>query len=683
MRGGGGGGEKSFTILLKKLLFLRGEKGFALIGVLVASAIGLIVISGLTQLFVNMGAQIKQLESRAGLRTFKSLIERSFQDSAACKANLEQFLGDPADASKAGLWNNAKKTTGAGTINFDKVRDKDGNIIEDLSSSSLESDYGLSGHVTLQLKCETPPCDCSRHPTGWSGGKCEKDWSVSLISQRKIKGVHIFNKPELLSKVKVSFKDKDDRTDWECKGLLLPPSIGCLTLKGSGDERSLVGCGSTQEVTTAGTTALGYNAGSKNLTGSGNTFIGVSAGQSSTAGYWNTFLGYEAGYSNTTGSFNTFVGVNSGYSNTTGKYNTFVGRTAGRYNTTGSRNTFVGYDAGRTNTKGERNTFVGPYAGYANTEGSSNTFVGHDAGKTNTTGQYNTFVGRVAGQANTTGSRNTFVGYDAGRTNTKGERNTFVGPYAGYANTEGSSNTFVGHDAGKTNTTGQYNTFVGRVAGYNVTTGDRNIIIGYNAGYYVTTGDNQLRIGNHGSTAWISGTIGQAALTVQGQSVQLTSSSRTLKKNIKPYNHFTDRLEDIIKTPLFTYEFKDKGRHPEKSRMGIIAEELPDRLKLKTKGEPPIPDWPSIYGTFWASIKALWDMIQNINLNIDRIEKVSIQTDIKIDRIEKDRIQKIEKELKELKESLKLLYKQREKDLIEIEKLKAELKKQNQRASLN
>ena len=747
--GGGGGGEKSFTILLKKLRFLREEKGFALIGVLVASAIGLIVISGLTQLFVNMGAQIKQQESRAGLRTFKSLIERSFQDSAACKANLEQFLGDPADASKAGLWNNAKKATGAGTIDFDKVRDKDGNIIEDLSSSSLESDYGLSGHVTLQLKCESPPCDCSRHPTGWSGGKCEKDWSVSLISQRKIKGVHIFNKPELLSKVKVSFKDKDDRTDWECKGLLLPPSIGCLTLKGSGNERSLVGCGTTQTITKAGsegTTALGYNAGSKNLTGGGSTFVGSEAGYSNTTGQNNTFLGDQAGYKTKTGQSNTFVGSEAGYKNIEGAYNTFVGRVSGWSNTTGENNTFLGdaagflnktgkyntflgYKAGYSNKTGKYNTIIGYNAGYSNTTGgvtfigyqagyksekyggtfvgyqagynttigASNTFVGTGAGYGNITGQYNTFVGSGAGARSTsvgnigntfvgyrtgeinTGSRNTFVGYRTGEDNKTGRNNTFVGSHAGQRNETGQYNTFLGASAGYGNTTGKYNTFVGMSAGSRTKTGDNNTFLGYNAGYIYsppatpirnigsnntflgykagcrnTTGSNntfvghfagqnnkvgknntfigynagsgvnthnQLRIGSNTDPDWIKGTIGGNVLWVGSGKVQIGSSSRTLKKNIKPYNHFTDRLKDIIQTPLFTYEFKAKDKHPEKNRMGIIAEELPDRLKLKTKGEPPHPDWPSIYGTFWASIKALWDMIQNTNQKVESLEK--------------------------------------------------------------
>ena len=669
---------------------MREEKGFALIGVLVASAIGLIVISGLTQLFVNMGAQIKQLESRAGLRTFKSLIERSFQDSAVCKENLGHFLGDPADSSKAGLWNNAKKTTGAGTIDFDKVRDKDGNIIEDLSSSSLESDYGLSGHVTLQLKCETPPCDCSGHPTGWSGGKCEKDWSVRLISQRKIKGVHIFNKPELLSKVKVSFKDKDDRTDWECKGLLLPPSIGCLTLKGSGNERSLAGCGTTQAITKAGsegTTTFGYNAGNAKTTGAGNTFLGHSAGNADTTGKENTFVGHSAGYSNTTGFNNTFVGYQAGYSNTTGgSYtknplgsNTFIGHSAGYSNTTGFGNTFVGYQAGKKttttihntfvgsnagkNNESRWNTFVGSGAGYSNKTGGNNTFVGSGAGYRNTTGFMNTFIGQ-AGSSNTTGRDNTFVGYQAGYSNKIGQYNTFVGNSAGFSNTTGQQNIFVGNSAGLANTTGKENTFVGMRAGsvnkegkrntfigyytgYRSTTGDENIIIGYYAGSDVTTQDDRLRIGNNKSRNWISGTIGTTGnntdLRVAGAKVCLANrnipgcgshphSSRTLKKNIKPYNHFTDRLKDIIKTPLFTYEFKDKDRHPEKSRMGIISEELPDRLKLKIKGEPPIPDWLSIYGTFWASIKALWDMIQTL---------------------EKDRVQKIEKELADIKERLK------------------------------
>ena len=44
--------------------------------------------------------------------------------------------------------------------------------------------------------------------------------------------------------------------------------------------------------------------------------------------------------------------------------------------------------------------------------------------------------------------------------------------------------------------------------------------------------------------------------------------------------------------------------------MGIISEELPEHLQLQIKDKLSQPDWPSIFGTFWASLKALWDVIQ-------------------------------------------------------------------------
>ena len=97
-------------------------------------------------------------------------------------------------------------------------------------------------------------------------------------------------------------------------------------------------------------------------------------------------------------------------------------------------------------------------------------------------------------------------------------------------------------------------------------------------------------------------------------------SSKAYKKNIKPFKNFEKALDDIINTPLFTYEYKKD--HPKKSRMGIISEELPKYLQIKeldsglrrndklsrndgTK-KPSMPDWPSVYGTFWASIKTLF-----------------------------------------------------------------------------
>ena len=107
-------------------------------------------------------------------------------------------------------------------------------------------------------------------------------------------------------------------------------------------------------------------------------------------------------------------------------------------------------------------------------------------------------------------------------------------------------------------------------------------------------------------------------------------SSRTLKRNIKPFKDYDKSLKDIADTPLFTWQYKkDKGDHPEKVRMGIISEELPKDLQIrvetdseatcktdkkqkdskakekkKDKEKVSTPDWPSIYGTLWAGIKA-------------------------------------------------------------------------------
>ncbi|MCY4512975.1 MAG: hypothetical protein OXB86_04740 [Bdellovibrionales bacterium] len=88
-------------------------------------------------------------------------------------------------------------------------------------------------------------------------------------------------------------------------------------------------------------------------------------------------------------------------------------------------------------------------------------------------------------------------------------------------------------------------------------------------------------------------------------------SSRTLKRNIKPFQNYEKSLENIINTPVFTWQYKkDKGDHPEKVRMGLISEELPKDLQILDKDTPSTPDWLSIYGTLWAGIKALSKQLQ-------------------------------------------------------------------------
>ena len=286
-----------------------------------------------------------------------------------------------------------------------------------------------------------------------------------------------------------------------------------------------------------------------------------------------------------------------------------------------------------------------------------------------------------------------FIGSQAGLTNT-GSRNVFTGFEAGYENTKGKDNVFIGTGAGVGNTTGIGNTFIGSQAGSSNTTGNHNIILGAKASPPPgdETKNNQFIVGNDVSRHWLQGTIGGPSLHVNGNPVNV-DSSRTLKKNIRPFNDFKRALKDLLKTPLFTYEYKHKLDHPEKSRMGIISEELPEHLQLKRKGHLSHPDWPSIYGSFWAGIKALYEMlgdfkkkvlskIKSLKFHLEGIKKsqersveelLQVQSELVTTKTE---LSAAKRELQEQKVKFDRTYKELEDTQTEIEETKKALQKQ-------
>lgn len=377
-------------------------------------------------------------------------------------------------------------------------------------------------------------------------------------------------------------------------------------------------------------TFLGHSAGKLNNSNL-NTYVGQEAGELST-GAMNVLVGQKAGGAQVIGNANVFVGQGAGES-----YNgldpnfdeglVFVGQEAGSAVTGGTENVFLGQGAaGGTNMgSGMQNTFVGQEAGFMAAGTSYNTFVGQASGKNSTSGLRNVFFGQGTG-LNNEGSDNTFIGYESGKSNTVGQENTFVGYSSGKNNTTGSYNTFLGHQSGQSNTIGESNVFIGMSAGENNTTGSYNTFVGYAAGQDNTTGSSNVFIGDRGypsynnkfvlgqigSDKWLTGDITSSGnLAINGLDIQVTSS-RTLKKNIIVFENYEESLQDILRTPLYNYRYKNKKDFPEKVRRGIISEELPDHLQLKpgrNKGVPSQPDWPSIYGTFWASIKALYNHI--------------------------------------------------------------------------
>ena len=534
------------------------KKGFTLIGVLVASVVGLIVMAGFSQMFVNMANRLKEMENRAASVFFKQFI--GDQLMLGCENTLRegQSTGgvDIPDFIKVGH---------TGDIYFYQLRDGSSKIVLDLNSEKgrLEAEYGIEGHTFFQLKCiDALGCDY----IGACGGAfpCSRKWSLSFISQRRTKGVLQYNR-SLAFELDIEYNSNPNISanlkDFDCN---------TLTLSGGGG---------------GGLSGSGYFIAKDNPTEHGLTLIG---GGGTAADRTASRAGTSAyGY---------------GIDNSSGLYNTFIGYSAGKNNQAAS-NTFLGYQAGLNNTTGARNNFIGYLSGEKNVTGRNNNFFGHKAGQNNTAGFSNTFVGHRAGENNTTESKITAIGFESGRSG-------------------GAKSTFIGYQAGSQSG------------------GTGNIFIGYQAGYSTTSNDKFI-VANS-STAWIEGTIGGSSLTVGGNET-VNPSSRTVKKNIKPFINFDQTLKDILKTPLFTFQYREKARHPKKKRMGIIAEELPEHLQLKSKDHPPQPDWPSIYGSFWAGIKALHKIFDEL-----KQELIS-----KITKLEKALLQKLENFKKEFFSKLK------------------------------
>ena len=171
----------------------------------------------------------------------------------------------------------------------------------------------------------------------------------------------------------------------------------------------------------------------------------------------------------------------------------------------------------------------------------------------------------------------TAIGYSAGRNvGDSTTRSLFIGPYTGYSTT-GELNIFIGPSAGRLST-------------YNLVS-------------------STFILGNENHKNWLVGDISSTGnLYVDGVSL-LVMSSKTLKTDIVPFEDYEEALEDIVQTPLFTYKYKNHQDFPDKSRWGVVSEELPKHLQLRGKGKFSFPDWPSIYGSFWAGLKALYERL--------------------------------------------------------------------------
>ena len=603
------------------------QKGFSLVGVLIASTIGTILALGLASSQVNLAKWQRKISTKNKvnwLETRMQSVMSSSTDQVTCLKNLEeQIKGYDFSAPKFCLARDT--TTNTKTIET---------ILADISTCAT---YDVNN-------CDTSLCI----------------WSPDIRAETHIiafaeSSSQAFNVGKIVEVEGVSQCCFDE--DGECP-LGSTDDLACYDVPVEGKPdfgKTKVGCASTSptEEMRLEPTLFGFNTGKGTAGGcneSGqcgyfgghNTFIGNSAGHDNTFGRSNTFIGNSAGYGNTRGAHNTFIGNWAGFENAEGGRNTFIGYRAGTSNT-GNNNTFIGYDAGHDNTANE-NTFIGNYAGYKNLGGAHNTFMGKSAGHWNTEGGNNTFIGYWAGYFNTTatdntfignsagyynkgnhntfignsagyynkGNHNTFIGNSAGHDNTLGKENTFIGNSAGHDNTLGKENTFIGNSAGHDNTSGRYNTFMGKSAGYSHKSGKYNIYLGNKAGCYKLassykcTGDNNIFIGatyrptsatdplnkklNIGNLIKGNLLAGSKEVNIDGDLIveglrgcfrsyveanssgklQCARSDRRLKKQIKPLE---DSLSKLMKLSPKTYYWKDKKRGTKK-QFGLIAQEV-------------------------------------------------------------------------------------------------------------
>ena len=444
--------------------------------------------------------------------------------------------------------------------------------------------------------------------------------------------------------------------------------------------RSAIGCRGASNISKSRTVAFGF------LAGAGTAGTGI-------AGHSNVFMGYRAGQYSTAdydptkpdGSGNVIMGSfigrqayplpppDRGYSNI------FIGSfiSGDIENTTGSKNIFLGKDVGNQSTEGSSNIFIGEQAGYDLVKSEENIFIGNSAGE---------HVGLVSdGNLPPPPIRgNIYIGYQAGIGRGIIPNNTYGIPPTTHSNI-GQYNTFIGKSTGVHNAEGSHNIYIGRKAGplrlmpppppplppatppAGLTDGDHlqlnigHLILGRMPDPLASPHPLQNSPDIPDTTDPDDGVVINGDLKIRGniehqchpgpcipvtmnigskKSIMYAfnpTSSKEYKKNIKTFKNYEKALEDIINTPLFTYEYK-KDR-PEKSRMGIISEELPTHLQLeevdpRLRGDDnpkkvSMPDWPSVYGTFWAGIKALFIQFKSfkekILVELSKIKEIGVE----------------------------------------------------------
>ena len=110
-----------------KNLFLN--RGFSLLGVLVASGVGLIVVLGTSQMMVNLSSSVKDLEKQAKKPLFEAMLLHQLGKS--CTNTLKGFsdkIGTQSTATSSAL------KDGSDNLKIAEIKDEQSDVVLDLNA---------------------------------------------------------------------------------------------------------------------------------------------------------------------------------------------------------------------------------------------------------------------------------------------------------------------------------------------------------------------------------------------------------------------------------------------------------------------------------------------------------------------------------------------------------------------
>ena len=334
-------------------------------------------------------------------------------------------------------------------------------------------------------------------------------------------------------------------------------------------------------------------------------------------------------------------------------------------------NCFIGLNAGGNNAGGTGNIALGKAALKDNTNRIENIAIGDSSQKSTGVGSignqayYNTSVGSKSLRFNTTGARNATLGAYSQYSNIAGNDNSVVGYQAMFYNQYGNFCSAVGYQS-LFNNQATYNTAVGNMAGYNHVYGESNSFFGDGADQSgTTTYQNSTAIGN-ASTITGDGQvrIGQSIIaSIGGFAAWSNLSDGRYKKDVKenvPGLDFINKLKpvtyhlDVTGLQQFLHEDRIKvGRSPEyvaaiekataeKEKVlftGFIAQDV-EKAALESGYDFSGVDKPKNEQSLYA--------LRYAEFTVPLVK--AVQELSAVDKTKEDRLARLEKENKELRQ---------------------------------